>query len=80
MPPPDTGREIASVLTDMNYQPVDRTGSHLKLRYVHPDTGEVRNITVPIGGEISTGTLQNIARQCGAQSFDAWCRWIDEHL
>ncbi|WEL21784.1 Toxic component of toxin-antitoxin system, dsRBD-like fold, HicA family [Halorhabdus sp. BNX81] len=45
-----TGEDVASVLIDMDYYPVDRTGSHLKLRYQHPKTGEVRNVTVPMGG------------------------------
>ncbi len=63
----------------MNYTPVDRTGSHLKLRYVHPKTGETRNVTVPMGHEISGNTLREIAKQCGANDFHAWCRWIDEH-
>jgi len=74
-----TGEEVAKVLITMGYTPVDRTGSHLKLRYEHPKTGEVRNVTVPLGGEIRTGTLRNIASQCGANDFDSWCRWIDEH-
>lgn len=63
----------------MNYLPVDRTGSHLKLRYVHPKTGEVRNVSVPLGHEISGDTLRNIADQCDANDFRSWCRWIDEH-
>lgn len=75
-----TGQEVASVLFDMGYQPVDRAGSHLKLRYEHPQTGEVRNVTVPMGGEIPIGTLQKIADQCEAEDFDAWCRWIERHL
>ena len=79
MPPPYTGEELAKVLTDMKYQPVDRTGSHLKLRYVHPETCEVRNVSIPMGGEIRTGTLRSIADQCGANDFQEWCRWIDEH-
>lgn len=79
MPRPFTGREIVSVLTDMGYKPVDRTGSHLKLRYIHPETGEVRNVSIPMGGEIKTGTLKNIAYQCGAEDFNSWCEWIDEH-
>jgi predicted RNA binding protein YcfA (HicA-like mRNA interferase family) len=74
-----TGREIVSVLTSMNYTPVDRTGSHLKLRYVHPETGETRNVTVPLGHEISGDTLRNIADQCGAEDFHSWCEWIDAH-
>jgi predicted RNA binding protein YcfA (HicA-like mRNA interferase family) len=74
-----TGREIVSTLTDMGYRPVDRTGSHLKLRYVHPETGERRNVTVPLGHEIGGNTLRNIAEQCGANDFHAWCEWIDAH-
>jgi len=35
-----TGEEIASVLIDNGYYPVDRTGSHLKLRYKHPQKFE----------------------------------------
>jgi predicted RNA binding protein YcfA (HicA-like mRNA interferase family) len=73
-----TGKEVATALAEMGYQPVDRTGSHLKIRYVHPATGEVRNVTVPIHGEIDTGTLQAIAEQCGAEEFGAWCDWIGE--
>lgn len=75
-----TGREVVKALTERGYQPVDRTGSHLKLRYVHPETGEVRNVTVPIHGEIDTGTLRSIATQRGAEEFDAWCDWIDDLL
>lgn len=76
-----SGREIASVLQDHGFVPVDRTGSHLKLRYEHPDTDEVRIVTVPMKSEdrIPTGTLRSIAKQSGADDFRAWCRWIDEH-
>jgi predicted RNA binding protein YcfA (HicA-like mRNA interferase family) len=76
-----SGQEIASVLTSHGYHPVDRTGSHLKLRYEHPDTGEVRVVTVPMksADPIPTGTLQSIADQYGAKDFHAWCRWIDEN-
>jgi predicted RNA binding protein YcfA (HicA-like mRNA interferase family) len=74
-----TGEEVAKVLINMGYTPIDRTGSHLKLRYEHPKTGEVRNVTIPLGGEIRPGTLRNIAAQCGAKDFDSWCQWIDEH-
>lgn len=63
----------------MGYTPVERTGSHLKLRYDHPETDEVRNVTVPIHGEIHRDTLRSIADQCGAEDFDAWCEWIDNH-
>ncbi|WP_418771215.1 type II toxin-antitoxin system HicA family toxin [Halorientalis halophila] len=75
-----TGREVAKAITEMGFAPVDRTGSHLKLRYVHPETGDVRNVTVPIHGEIETGTLRSIAEQCGADDFDSWCVWIEDLL
>ena len=74
-----TGEEVAKVLIENRYYPQDRTGSHLQLRYEHPETGEVRTVTVPMGGEIPTGTLRNIARQCGAEDFEAFCAWIDRN-
>lgn len=74
-----TGEELAKALINNGYYPQDRTGSHLKLRYEHPETGEVRNVTVPMHGEIHIGTLINIARQCGAQDFDEFCVWIDRN-
>jgi len=77
--PPYTGRELLAVLTDMGYVPVDRTGSHVQLRYEQPTTGEVRTVTVPMGGGIDTGTLYSIADQCGATDFREWCAWIDDH-
>jgi len=78
VPPPYSARELVAALTEMGYQPVARAGSHLKLRYIHPETGEVRNVTIPMGNEISGDTLRNIADQCGANDFQAWCDWIDE--
>jgi len=63
----------------MGYAPIDRTGSHVQLRYVHPETGETRRVTVPMGHEISGDTLRSIADQCGAENFRAWCDWIDRH-
>lgn len=75
-----SGREIAKVLRNHGYRVTDRTGSHLKLRWESPHTDEVRIVTVPIVSEdeIPTGTLRSIADQCGADDFEAWCRWIDE--
>jgi predicted RNA binding protein YcfA (HicA-like mRNA interferase family) len=69
-----------NVLTEMGYQPVNRAGSHLKLRYVHPETGDVRNVTIPMGREISGDTLRSIATQCGADDLQRWCDWIDDIL
>jgi len=79
MRPVFSGREIISVLTDFGYVPVHREGSHVRLRYENSDTGEVRLVDVPMHDEIAIGTVRSIADQCGADDFEAWCEWIDEH-
>jgi len=75
------GREIVKVLRSMGYQPVGREGSHVKLRYESSDGDEVRVVSVPLtdSDQISQDTYRSIADQCGAEEFDAWCAWIDEH-
>ncbi|WP_276299156.1 type II toxin-antitoxin system HicA family toxin [Halorussus lipolyticus] len=76
-----SGQDIAKVLTDHGFEPADRTGSHLKLRWESPNTTEVRIVTVPMKGSdsIPHGTLKSIAEQSGANDFREWCRWIDEN-
>ncbi|MFC6836978.1 type II toxin-antitoxin system HicA family toxin [Halomarina ordinaria] len=73
------GQTIAKVLRRHNYQPVGRTGSHLKLRWESPHSDEVRIVTVPMkpADKIPTGTMRSIAEQCGAEDFEEWCAWID---
>ena len=79
MPTTDfSGRDVVKVLRRHDYQFVTRTGSHVQMRYV-TDDDEVRNVTIPMHDRISTGTLRDIADQCGAKDFDDWCRWIDNH-
>lgn len=75
-----SGREVIKALTKNRFVIVDRTGSHVKLRYEHPvDEDDVRVVSVPMHDEISVGTLRNIADQCGAEDFQSWCRWIDRN-
>jgi len=74
-----SGREIIAVLRSFGYVPVSRSGSHVRLRYENTDTGEVRNVDVPMHDEVRIGTLRSIAEQCGAEDFQEWCRWIDDH-
>ncbi len=74
-----SGREIIAVLRSFGYAPVSRSGSHVRLRYEHLETGEVRNVDVPMHTEVRIGTLRSIADQCGAEDFHEWCRWIDDH-
>jgi predicted RNA binding protein YcfA (HicA-like mRNA interferase family) len=76
-----SGREIVTVRRNNGFTPVDRAGSHVKLRYEHPETGSVRVVTVPMkqSDQISQDTYRSIADQCGANDFDAWCEWIDRN-
>jgi predicted RNA binding protein YcfA (HicA-like mRNA interferase family) len=75
-----SGREVVKALTKNRFYIVDRTGSHVKLRYEHPTTEEdVRVVSVPMHDRIDTGTLRSIASQAGAQDFDAFCAWIDRY-
>ena len=74
-----SGREVVKVLYSFGYVPVSREGSHVRLRYEHPETDEVRDVDVPQHDEIAIGTLRSIADQCGADDFEAWCEWVDNH-
>jgi len=67
------------VLSSFGYVPQSHNGSHVRVRYEHPETGAVRNVDVPLHDEIRIGTLRSIADQCGADDFREWCQWVDEH-
>lgn len=69
---PYSGEEIIKALGNWGFTRVDQTGSHVKLRYVHPEAGEKRTVTVPLHDELATGTLKNIAEQAGANDFQAF--------
>ena len=72
------GADLVSVLQGFGYRKDRQRGSHVILKYGHPETGEVRTITVPLHDRTRTGTLQAIAERRRAD-FHEWCRWIDEH-
>ena len=75
-----SGQEIVKVLRSFDYRPVGRTGDHVRLRYEHPDNpDDIRLVSVPLHDCVRTGTLQQIADQCNADSFHDWCEWIDKH-
>lgn len=81
MPGPYSGREVIKVLQDHGYRRAGGSGgSHVKLAYEHPDTGEKRVVTVPLHREIAPGTLDSIARQCGAKDVQAFRDWLDSCL
>lgn len=77
---PFSGEEVVKVLRGHGYKPAGRTGSHVRLVYEHPETGETRRVTVPMHDEIAWGTLRSIAEQCGAEDFDAFCEWLESSL
>ena len=80
MPTTDfSGQDIVKVLRKHEYRAIGRKGSHVQLRYEHPETGEVRNVTVPMYDRIDVDVLQDIADQCGANDFRKWCEWIDQN-
>jgi predicted RNA binding protein YcfA (HicA-like mRNA interferase family) len=73
-----SGREVVKALTRNRFYIVDRTGSHVKLRYEHPtNEDDVRVVSVPMHDSLDVGTLRSIADQSGARDFDAFCRWVD---
>jgi predicted RNA binding protein YcfA (HicA-like mRNA interferase family) len=78
MPRPYSGKELINALDKWGFKRVDQTGSHVKLRYINPDTGEKRTVTVPLHDEIATDTLRDIADQAGAEDFQAFLDAIDD--
>lgn len=73
-----SGREVVKALTKNRFYIVDRTGSHVKLRYEHPtNEDDVRVVSVPMHDSLDVGTLRSIAAQAGARDFGAFCRWVD---
>lgn len=75
-----SGQEIVKVLTRHDFEVVGGSGSHRRLAYTDPNTGERRVVTVPMDDEISPGTLRSIAEQAGANDFDAFIEWVENTL
>lgn len=75
------GRDIVKVLSNHNYTFVGREGSHVRMRWDLPSehNSEVRLVSIPVGHEVGGNTLRNIADQCGAEDFEAFCRWINRN-
>jgi len=74
-----SGREVVKALSKNRFYIVDRTGSHVKLRYEHPtNDDDIRVVSVPMHDSLDIGTLRSIVDQSGARDFDAFCRWLDQ--
>lgn len=75
-----SGEDVVKVLVNVgDFERARQRGSHVILKYQHPETGEKRTVSVPQHDRINTGTLRNIAEQAGAKDFDEFCRWIDRN-
>lgn len=75
-----SGEDIVKALGNWGFRRVDQTGSHVKLEYVDPNTGEKRYVSVPMHDEIATGTLRSIADQAGAKDFQAFLDEMDKMI
>lgn len=75
-----SGLEVSKVLVRWGFEPTGGRGSHRTFRYEHPETGEVRTVTVPLHDELDEGTLREIADEAGAKDFDAFCDELEEWL
>lgn len=64
------------------FQHVRTAGDHLILRWEPPadhEEADTRVVSVPAHDSISIGTLHDIADDAGAEDFESFCGWIDEH-
>lgn len=75
-----SGEDIIKALDNWGFRRVDQTGSHVKLRYKDPNTGEVRNVSVPLHDELATDTLRSIAEQAGAKEFQKFLDEMDKMI
>lgn len=73
-----SGEEIVEALGKWRFRRVDQAGSHVKLRYRHPETDEKRTVSIPLHDELATGTLKGIAEQAGAEDFQTFLDAIDD--
>ena len=64
------GAEVVTILGHFGFRVHAQRGSHAKLRRVLPD-GAVQTLTVPIHGQLDTGTCRAILRQAS--------RYVPDH-
>ena len=50
------------------------------MKYIDPNTGEKRYVTVPLHDELAPDTLQSIAKQAGADNFQAFLDEMDKMI
>ena len=78
-----SGEDVYKLLVNVGrFRHVRTAGDHLILRWGPPaghKQTDARVVTVPAHDSISIGTLHDIADDAGAEDFEAFCEWIDEH-
>ena len=57
-----SGSEVVDIMRTFGFEAYSQRGSHVKLRRVNLQ-GEKQTLTVPLHGELDTGTLRAIIRQ-----------------
>jgi len=81
MPGPYSAREVIKVLTDHGFRRAPSSGgSHEKLVYTHPDTGEKRVVTVPLHDELAPGTLAASRNRRARTTSGPFRDWLDDSL
>jgi len=75
-----SGEDIIKALQNWRFRKVDQAGSHVKLRYKDPNSGEVRTVIVPLHDELDTGTLKGVAEQASAKDFQSFLDEMDETI
>ena len=77
-----SGAEVRKVLANAGNFWIDRqSGSHVIMKWEHPDGPEVeqRTAVIPLHDSLATGTLRDIGESAGMRDFDEFCRWIDRN-
>ena len=72
-----SGREVVKVLTKNRFHVVDRTGSHVKLRYEHP-TNEDDIRVVSVGSSLLTDDARPSSMSLTAEDFERYLRSDDD--
>jgi predicted RNA binding protein YcfA (HicA-like mRNA interferase family) len=63
-----SGQDVVKALTKNKFRVIGREGSHVRLRYDHPQNeDDVRLVTVPMHDRTKARSLRDIADQFGAE-------------
>lgn len=77
--PDISGQDVVKVLRHFGFRKARQQGSHVVLKYKHPNTNDVRTVTIPLHDSLKTGTLNSIAKQAGANDLHEFVDWINKN-